>query len=71
MELRGSACVPLKLTGTEWAILSACNTAAADGSGEGLSRLVRGSFFAGAPAVVVSHWEVDERATAALMTTLV
>jgi CHAT domain-containing protein len=51
-------------------VLSACNTAAADGSGEGLSGLVRGFFFAGAPALLVSHWSVGERATAALMTAL-
>jgi len=58
----------LKLGGTEWVILSACNTAAADGSGEGLSGLVRAFFFAGAPSLLVSHWSVDDRATQALMT---
>jgi tetratricopeptide (TPR) repeat protein len=62
--------VRLKLAATEWVVLSACNTAAADGSGEGLSGLVRGFFFAGAPALLVSHWSVGERATAALMTAL-
>jgi CHAT domain-containing protein/Tfp pilus assembly protein PilF len=62
--------VRLKLAATEWVVLSACHTAAADGSGEGLSGLVRGFFFAGAPALLVSHWSVGERATAALMTAL-
>jgi CHAT domain-containing protein len=60
--------VGLRLAGTEWVILSACNTAAADGSGEGLSGLARAFFFAGAPALLVSHWSVDDRATQALMT---
>ncbi len=58
----------LKLTGTDWAILSACNTAAPDGSGEGLAGLVRAFFFAGAPSLLVSHWGVDDRATQVLMT---
>jgi CHAT domain-containing protein/Tfp pilus assembly protein PilF len=62
--------VRLNLASTEWVVLSACNTAAADGGGEGLSGLVRGFFYAGAPTVLVSHWRVDERATAALMTAL-
>ena len=58
----------LNLTSTEWVVLSACNTGAADGSGEGLSGLARGFFFAGAPTLLVSHWSVDDRATQALMT---
>jgi len=58
----------LKLTSTEWVTLSACNTAAGDGSGEGLSGLVRAFAFAGAPALLVSHWSVEDRATQALMT---
>jgi CHAT domain-containing protein len=62
--------VRLNLASTEWVVLSACNTASADGSGEGLSGLVRGFFYAGARTVLVSHWRVDERATAALMTAL-
>ena len=60
--------VSLKLASTEWVILSACNTAAADGSGEGLSGLARAFFFAGAPTLLVSHWSVEDRATQALMT---
>src|SRR5207245_3587869 len=45
----------LKLSQTRLAVLSGCNTAAADRSGEGLSGLARAFFFAGAPAVLVSH----------------
>ncbi|MFQ5842745.1 MAG: CHAT domain-containing protein, partial [Thermodesulfobacteriota bacterium] len=49
-------------------ILSACNTALANGSSEGLSGLVRAFFFAGARSLLVSHWSVDDRATQTLMT---
>jgi CHAT domain-containing protein len=54
----------------DWVILSACNTAASDGSprGEGLSGLARAFFFAGARALLVSHWEVDSTATVLLTT---
>ena len=58
----------LRLTNTAWVILSACNTAGGDGSGEGLSGLARAFFFAGAKALMVSQWSVDDRATQALMT---
>ena len=58
----------LHLPQTEWVVLSACNTAAADNSGEGLSGLARAFFFAGAQSVLVSHWSVEDRATQALMT---
>jgi len=58
----------LKLNNADWVILSACNTAAPGGSGEGLSGLVRAFFFAGAPSLLVSHWSVDDRATQVLMT---
>jgi len=57
----------LKLSQTRLVVLSGCNTAAADRSGEGLSGLVRAFFFAGAPAVLVSHWSVEDRATQAFM----
>ena len=60
--------VGLKLTRTEWLILSPCNTAASDGSGEGLPGLARAFFFAGAPSLLVSHWSVKDRATQELMT---
>ncbi len=57
----------LKLQMTEWVILSACNTAGADGSGESLSGLSRAFFFAGARALLVSQWSVDDEATKVLM----
>jgi CHAT domain-containing protein len=57
----------LKLPRTAWVILSACNTAASDDSGEGLSGLTRAFFFAGAQSVLVSHWSVDDHATQVLM----
>ncbi len=57
----------LKLPNTEWVILSACNTAGDDGSGESLSGLARAFFFAGAKALLVSQWSVDDLATKELM----
>lgn len=57
----------LKLSNTEWVILSACNTGGDDGSGESLSGLARAFFFAGAKALLVSQWSVDDDATRALM----
>lgn len=48
----------------EWVILSACNTSAADGRDpDGLSGLARGFFYAGAQALLVSHFPVSDRAT--------
>jgi CHAT domain-containing protein len=58
----------LELPQVEWVILSACNTAGGDGNGQGLTGLARAFFFAGAKALLVSHWSVDDRATQALMT---
>ena len=57
----------LKLPNTDWVILSACNTAGDNGSGESLSGLARAFFFAGAKALLVSQWSVDDHATKALM----
>jgi CHAT domain-containing protein len=57
----------LRLSNSDWVILSACNTAAPDGSGEGLSGMVRAFFHAGAPSLLVSHWGVDDQATRFLM----
>jgi CHAT domain-containing protein len=57
----------LKLPQTRLVVLSGCNTAADDGSGEGWSGLARAFFFAGAQAVLVSHWSVEDRATQAFM----
>jgi CHAT domain-containing protein len=58
----------LKLPQTSWVILSACHTAADDGSGEELSGLARAFFFAGAASLLVSQWSVDDAATRVLMT---
>ncbi len=51
-------------------ILSACNTAAADGSpgAEGFSGLARAFLYAGARSVLVSHWYVSSDATTRLTT---
>ena len=49
-------------------VLSACQTALGkDIKGEGLIGLTRGFMYAGAPRVVASLWQVDDRATADLM----
>lgn len=45
-------------------VLSACNTAAGGAEGaEALSGLARAFFYAGARALLVSHWAVDSAAT--------
>ncbi|WP_430413908.1 CHAT domain-containing protein [Parasphingorhabdus sp.] len=53
----------------EWVILSACNTAAGDGSegAPGLSGLAKTFFFAGARSLLASHWPVRDD-VAALIT---
>jgi CHAT domain-containing protein len=68
--LRMQDVLGLQLTHDEWVILSACNTAAPGGSGEGFSGLVRAFFYAGAPSLLVSQWSVDDAATDRLMTDL-
>jgi CHAT domain-containing protein len=51
----------------DWAVLSACNTMAGDKPGaEALSGLARAFFYAGARALLVSHWTVDSQAAARL-----
>jgi CHAT domain-containing protein/tetratricopeptide (TPR) repeat protein len=52
----------------DWVILSACNTAAGDGStgAPGLSGLVRAFFYAGARNLLASHWPVADDAGARL-----
>jgi len=57
----------LRLDNAQWVILSACNTASPDGSGQGFSGLARAFFYAGAPALLVSQWSVDDAATRQLM----
>jgi CHAT domain-containing protein/tetratricopeptide (TPR) repeat protein len=50
-------------------VLSACRTALGkDIKGEGLIGLTRGFFYAGAPRVLASLWQIDDRTTSALMT---
>jgi CHAT domain-containing protein len=49
-------------------VLSACQTALGrDIKGEGLVGLTRGFMYAGAPRVIATLWDVDDRATAELM----
>jgi CHAT domain-containing protein/tetratricopeptide (TPR) repeat protein len=66
--LSASEIAALKLD-ADWVILSACNTAAggADGA-EALSGLARAFFYAGARALLVSHWAVYSDATVKLIT---
>jgi CHAT domain-containing protein/tetratricopeptide (TPR) repeat protein len=56
----------------DWVVLSACNTAAADGTpgAEGLSGLAKAFFYAGARTLLVSHWPVASEATVLLTTTM-
>jgi CHAT domain-containing protein len=52
-------------------VLSACNTGGGDGrGGESLSGLARSFFYAGARAMLVSHWFVESDATVRTMTEL-
>jgi CHAT domain-containing protein/Tfp pilus assembly protein PilF len=54
----------------DWVVLSACNTIAGDKAGaEALSGLARAFFYAGARALLVSHWAVDSAAATRLTTT--
>jgi len=56
----------------DWVILSACNTASSDGTpgAEGLSGLAKAFFYAGARALLVSHWPVASDAAVKLTTGL-
>ena len=67
--LSASEIALLKLN-ADWVVLSACNTAAADGTpgAEGLSGLAKAFFFAGARSLLVSHWSVSSEAAKALTT---
>jgi CHAT domain-containing protein len=67
--LTASEVAQLKLN-ADWVVLSACNTAAGDKPGaEALSGLARAFFYAGARALLVSHWAVDSDAATRLTTT--
>ncbi len=53
----------------DWVVLSACNTAAGNKVGaDALSGLARAFFFAGARAMLVSHWSVFSQAAVELTT---
>jgi CHAT domain-containing protein len=66
--LTASEIAQLKLN-ADWVVLSACNTAAGDKPGaEALSGLARAFFYAGARALLVSHWSVASDATTTLTT---
>ncbi len=56
----------------DWVVLSACNTAASDGTAgaEGLSGLAKAFFHAGARGLLVSHWYVPTESAARITTTL-
>jgi CHAT domain-containing protein len=48
-------------------VLSACETAGTEVSGEGLVGLTRAFLYAGSPSVVVTLWRVEDRKTSDLM----
>jgi CHAT domain-containing protein len=64
--LTASEIAQLKLN-ADWVVLSACNTIAGDKPGaEALSGLARSFFYAGARALLVSHWAVSSAAATRL-----
>jgi CHAT domain-containing protein/Tfp pilus assembly protein PilF len=66
--LTASEVAQLKLN-ADWVVLSACNTAAGDKPGaEALSGLARAFIYAGARALLVSHWSVASEAATRLAT---
>ena len=65
--LTSSEIATLKLD-ANWVVLSACNTAAGGENAEALSGLARAFFYAGARALLVSHWEVGSHAAVKLTT---
>ncbi|HUI97177.1 MAG TPA: CHAT domain-containing tetratricopeptide repeat protein [Xanthobacteraceae bacterium] len=66
--LTASEVAQLKLD-ADFVVLSACNTAAGGRPGaEALSGLARAFFYAGARALLVSHWSVDSEAAVRLTT---
>ncbi len=66
--LTASEVAQLRLN-ADWVVLAACNTAAGDTPGaEALSGLARAFFYAGARALLVSHWRVGSEAAAKLTT---
>jgi CHAT domain-containing protein/Tfp pilus assembly protein PilF len=66
--LTASEVAQLKLN-ADWVVLSACNTIAGDKPGaEALSGLARAFFYAGAKALLVTHWAVASEAATQLTT---
>ena len=66
--LTASQVAQLKLN-ADWVVLSACNTIAGGKPGaEALSGLARSFFYAGARALLVSHWSVSSSAATQLTT---
>ena len=66
--LKASEVAQLKLN-ADWVVLSACNTVAGEKPGaEALSGLARAFFYAGARALLVSHWSVASDAATRLTT---
>ena len=66
--LTASEVAQLKLN-ADWVVLSACNTIAGDKPGaEALSGLARAFFYAGARALLASHWSVESDAATQLTT---
>jgi CHAT domain-containing protein/tetratricopeptide (TPR) repeat protein len=66
--LTASEVAQLKLN-ADWVVLSACNTIAGDKPGaEALSGLARAFFYAGARALLVSHWSIESGAATRLTT---
>ena len=66
--LTASEIAQLKLD-ANWVVLSACNTAAGGSEGaEALSGLARAFFYAGARALLVTHWEINSAAAVKLTT---
>jgi len=69
--LTASEVAGLKLD-ADWVILSACNTAAPDGSpgAGGFTGLTKSFFYAGARTLLVSHWAVESKSAKAITTRL-
>ena len=69
--LTASEVATLKLN-TDLVVLSACNTASADGTpgAEALSGLAKAFFYAGSRSLLVSHWPVGSNAAVNLTTTM-
>jgi CHAT domain-containing protein len=68
--LTASEIAALRLN-ADWAVLSACNIAQGDAPGaEALSGLAQAFLYAGARALLVSHWPVESRSAGQQMTDL-